>query len=164
MISSRVTTILFAAMTFVAAQAQGAGPQLFNFWGEGNGSSGETGGSLKGSGQTNLAGTAAVSLTFTNGRLLGQNGSGSGTCSLENGTLQLATSTGTITMSQVGMSCNDAGGGTPNTLNATYLVTQGTGVFQGVTGTGNLVAGFSSSTGTATGLMRLDGVLKQTAP
>jgi hypothetical protein len=157
----RVTTILFAASMLAAAQPQSTSesPQLFTLWGQGNGDSTGTGGSLTGISQTNLVGAAAFALTFVNGQLLGQQGSGTGTCSLEDGTIKLATSNGTISMSQVGTSCNVSAGSAPNTLNATYLVTQGTGAYQGLTGTGSVVVGFSSSTGPATGLIRIDGLL-----
>ena len=105
-------------------------------------------------------GAASFTFTFVNGKLLGDNGGGLGTCSLQNGTLDVAANEGTISMSQVGTACNVTHGTGQNTVAATYLVTKGTGKFQGVTGTGNVVVSFSSSTGSpATGLIRLDGLL-----
>lgn len=150
-----ITTILFAAMTLVAARAQSLQP--VTFLGGGTGTSTGSGGGLQGTGY--FGGAATFSVTFTNGQLLGQNGS-TGTCSLEVGTFQVTTSSGTITMDQVGTSCNVTKGPAPNTLNATFLVTGGTGAYAGVAGTGSLVVGFSASTGAATGLVRMDGVLR----
>jgi hypothetical protein len=156
----RLTTILFAAVMLAAAQPQSTsdGPQLFTLWGQGNGTASGTGGGLQGVSQTNLVGAAGFALTWVNGQLLGNDGNGKGTCSLEDGTIELTTSKGTISMSQVGMACNVTSGQGPNTFTATYLVTQGTGVYQGLTGTGSVVVGFSG-VGSNTGLIRMDGVL-----
>jgi len=90
---------------------------------------------------------------------LGNNGGGLGTCSLQNGTLEVKTNQGTITMTQAGMSCNVNNGTGPNTVTGTYLITQGSGKFQGVTGTGSVVVSFSSDGSPGKGLIRLDGLL-----
>jgi hypothetical protein len=160
----RVTTILFAAAMLAAAQPQSTSesPQLFTLIGQGNGTASGPGGGLQGISQTNLVGGAAFALTWSNGQLLGNDGDGKGTCSLEDGTIKLTNSKGTISMSEVGIACNVTSAQGPNTVTGTYLVTQGTGAYQGLTGTGSVVVGYSG-VGPNTGLIRMDGVLLSAA-
>jgi len=169
-IKKRPIAILFAAVTFAAgaprpqSESKVASLEQLNLRGEGAGTSTSSGGSAQGAGQANLFGATTFALSFVNAKLLGDNGIG-GTCSIESGDLQLtAGSQGTITMSQVGTSCNVSGANSANTLNATFLVTQGTGQFQGITGTGSVVVGFSSSAGQAGALITLNGILQPAAP
>jgi hypothetical protein len=72
--------MLFAAAMLAAAQPQSTpdSPQLFTLWGQGDGTASGTGGSLQGISQTNLVGDAAFALTWLNGQLLGNDGSGKG--------------------------------------------------------------------------------------
>ena len=158
----RVITILFAAITVVAAQAQSTSSSslhLFTLVGQGNGTAAGPGGGLQGAGESNFTGGVLLTLTWVNGQDLGNNGGGKGTCSLQNGTIQLTNNSGTISMTQAGMSCNVNSAQGPNTVTATFQVTGGTGQYQGLTGTGTVVVGYSGI-GPNTGLIRMDGVLK----
>ncbi len=155
-------------LTFAVAMLAGAQTQnppsisaLFTLWGEGTGTDNGTGGIIEGVSQTNLIGAATFAYTFVNGKFLGDNAGGFGTCSLQSGTLELTTNQGTISMSQAGMSCNVNSNGSvgPNTVTGSYLVKQGTGKFQGVTGTGTVVVSFSSTQTPGRCLIRLDGLL-----
>jgi len=170
MLINRPVTILFAAVAFIPAapawsESKAASLVPLHLQGQGAGTSTGAGGSARGAAQTNLFGSTTFTLTFVNAKLLGDNGGG-GTCSIESGDLQLTAGTqGAITFSQVGTSCNVPNApNNANTLSATFLVTQATGQFQGVTGTGTLVVGFSSSAGAASALLTLNGILQPAAP
>lgn len=102
--------------------------------------------------------------TATNAQFLGGNGAGSGSCSLENGSLVLTLDDpgSTITMHHLGIACSD------NNLsfvtwNLTYFITGGTGRFAGATGTGNLVVGMGPGVqGSIPALLHVDGNAKVT--
>ena len=157
----RVITIMFAAITLVAAQAQSTSSSslhLFTLVGQGSGTSAGDGGRLQGAAESDLTGGVLLTLSWVKGQGLGQMAGDKGTCSLQNGTIQLTNNSRTISMTQAGMSCNVNSAQGPNTVTATFQVTQGTGQYQGLTGVGTVVVGYSG-VGPNTGLIRMDGVL-----
>jgi hypothetical protein len=107
-----------------------------------------------------LFGPTTFTLTLTNGKYLGDIGGGKGSCSLENGTVQLTNSQGTISLLEVGMACNATDAQGLNTFQGTYQVTEGTDKFAGMTGTGSVILGLSTIGTEGSVLITISGILQ----
>jgi hypothetical protein len=134
--------------------------ESFVLQGSGTGTANGGGVSAQGTSKTNLFGPTTFALTFTNGKDLGDVGGGKGSCSLENGTVQLTNSQGTISLLEVGMACNATNAQGLNTFQGTYQVTEGTGRFAGMTGTGGLTLGLSTIGPEGSALITISGILQ----